>query len=175
MDPTQEKLIEKALDLLNFPAICNRVAEHARFFASKNLAEKLRPSYDANEVQKFHKETAEAIAFLNNYDDINLGLNEDPSSRIRQAVLEGTLKGLELLKMADLINVLSTTRSTLSQASTLAPTLFFMAARIPDLNKVQKRIRKLLGSQGEVLDNATPSLGPLRSNIRKHTAKLQPP
>lgn len=167
MDPTQEKLKEKALDLLNFPAICNRVAEHARFFASKNLANKLLPSYDAHEVQNLHKETAEGIAFLNNCDDINIGLNEDPSSLIRQAVLEGTLKGLELLKVADLINVLSTTRSMLSQAPTLAPTLFSMAARIPDLNKVQKRIRKFVGGQGEVLDSATPVLGPLRSNIIK--------
>ena len=166
MSISQEELRANALDLLDFPAIRQRVAENASFFASRELALQLRPSYDALEVQRLQQETAEGITFLSEHGDVSMRATEDPSQAIARAALEGSLNGLELLAVADLLEVLRHARSALTRTPALTPTLSAMAEGIPDFGEIQRRIRRSIGGRGEVLDSATPSLGPLRSQVR---------
>ena len=162
-----EELQAKALDLLDFPAIRERVAGYTQFFAARELALHLRPSYDSRDVEGLQRETAEGRAFLEEHGDISLHATEDPSPAISRAALEGALTGLELLAVARLMEVLRTASSALSRVQGTLPLLYEMAKQIPDVRELQREITASIGDQGEVLDAATPALGPLRLQVRE--------
>ena len=167
-----EKLQSSSMELLEFTKIRERVAGYATFLPAKDLALAMTPAYSAREVEARQLETDEGRQLLDQGRDPGLHLAEDPSPFIKRASLEGALTGLELLSVANLVDVISRARSAFLRSRDVAPTLSDMAEAIPELQQVTREIRHCIGIRGEVVDGATPSLGPLRRQVRDAYQKV---
>ena len=167
VDRSIEETRAEALVLLDFPVIRERVAGNTTFFAARKLALSLQPVYEERQVEELQRETAEGLAVLDKYGDINLRASEDTLPAVSRAALEGTLTGSELLVVADLVEVMRQARAVMERARADAPSLHDIAEGIPDLREIGRRISASIGLRGEVLDSASPSLGPLRRQVRE--------
>ena len=166
-ESSAEHLRAMSLEFLDFPTIREQVADHTVFPPARALALAMTPVYRAAQVEKLQRETAEGLVFLEEASDINLHTSGDATSEVERAALEGTLSGLELLAVAELLEVQWRARSALLRVRDRVPMLANLAEAIHDLNEVHLRIRGCIGSRGEVLDDATPFLGDLRRQVRE--------
>ena len=160
------ELHASALRLLDFDEVRHRLADHTTFHEARRLALKLVPSFDPHEVERLQRETADARALLEEIGDLSLQSDTDTSEPVTRAALGGMLTGNELLAVADSLEVHRRARSSAARAARAAPIMTELAALIPDLQEVQRQIRSKIGRRGEVVDDATPSLRALRSQVR---------
>lgn len=158
---------EKTLGLLDYHLIREQVARHTGFPLARKMAMELTPSFSAATVKQLQDETTEGIFLLDNGRDLDLYSPEDPSDIVERAALNGMLTGLELQRIASSLDLLQYARAKLSASHESIPTLSTLAHGIPDLRKLHADIKTTIGPRGEVVDTATPILGPLRQDVRK--------
>ena len=161
------ELSARSLEVLDFPAVRDQVAGHAGFSPARRLALAMAPAYVPSDVERLQRETAEGLVLLGEAGDVPLHATEDISSVVERAALEGMLSGPELLPVAESLDVQRRARSAVLKVRARVPLLADMAESIPDLHEVVRRIRACIGNRGEVLDEATPTLGPLRRQVRE--------
>ena len=162
-----QDLRAKTLELLDFPTVRRLVAEHARFPAARELALRMEPTYEQQEVARLQELTSEGVAFLEEAADLDLHDSGEASAAVGRAALGGTLTGLELLLVAALVKVQAQARSAFLRRRNIAPTLADTAEGIPDLGELHRRTHAAIGIHGDVLDDATPALGPIRRQARR--------
>ncbi len=162
----RERLLREALDLLDFPEVRRQLASATTFPRAGEMALSLMPSYHADEVARLHAETAEAAALLQEGSDVALRAVEDVSAPTARAAKGGLLTGHELLAIADMLDVQARARSRVLSFGGSAPMLAAIASGISDLSGLRGRITGGIGPMGEVLDGASPGLGPLRRSVR---------
>ncbi len=136
------------------------------FPAARDLALRMRPSSSVSEVERLKRETAEAVEILANTGSLDFHGPGEAGSWITRASLEGTLSGMELLDVAAVLDTLWRARSAILRSRGSAPLLAAMAEGIEDFRDLRRRIESSIGGRGEVLDSATPLLGPLRQQVR---------
>ena len=154
------------MEALDFGTIQQRVAGYARFHLARRRALDLGPAYTPEEVDALQGETGEGLAFLAAGADANLHAVDDPTPLVERAALEGVLPGADILTVAESLEVLERARSAFRATEQSTPGLSRMAKDIPDLADVRDRIEASIGPRGEVLDEATPSLGQIRRQLR---------
>lgn len=162
----ESELRRKSIELLDFPAIREKVADFTRFLSARQLALDIEPSFDADEVDDLQRETAEGVFLLSEVGDVDLHASKDTSTSVDRASLGGLLTGMELLAVDASLDVQRRARSAFSTVRDSVPTLAGITASIGDLREVQGRIRSSIGSRGEVLDAAAPGLSDLRARVR---------
>lgn len=163
----RDALREQAQETLEFHLIRERVAERALFFPARQLALSLAPSYDAREVAELQRETAEARAVMDEGGEVDMQSGADISDAVTRAALGGMLTGGDLLQVAAAIDVHRRAKNGILSVRQHAPLMADIAAGIPDLRDLSRRIRARIGPRGEVLDDATHTLRALRSQIRR--------
>ena len=160
------ELRASALRLLDFDEIRRRLADQTTFHEARRLALETQPSFDPNEVERLQDETADACALLEEIGDLSLNSDSDTSESVTRASLGGILSGVELLAIADSLEVHRRARSSISRAARVAPIMAEMAGLIPDLRELRRQIRSKINTRGDVADDATPSLRALRNQVR---------
>ena len=158
-----------ALRLLDFHAIRWELADHTTFFPARQLALQLTPSYDISEVDELQDETAEGVTLLQRVGHVSLYSGTDTSQALARVGLQGLLTGMELLSLADSLEVQRRARLTVLRASRSGveiPLLSAVAEMIPELDELPRQIRSCIGPRGEVVDDATPNLRALRVKVR---------
>ena len=166
-DDGRDALRAQAQETLEFHLIRERVAERALFFPARQLALSLAPSYDAREVAELQRETAEARAVMDEGGEVDMQSGADISDAVTRAALGGMLTGGDLLQVAAAIDVHRRAKAGILSVRQHAPLMADIAAGIPDLRDLSRRIRARIGPRGEVLDDATHTLRALRSQIRR--------
>ena len=91
----------RSQELLEFPLIRARVAEHTAFAPSRRLAEGLAPSSDPIVVKRMLDETDEARDLLSRRPDVGIGGARDIGQLVLRARRRGRLSGTELLEILD--------------------------------------------------------------------------
>ena len=162
-----DDLRSRAFGLLDFDAVRLQLANRTTFFPAHQMALRLTPSYDELEVEPLQRETEEGRILLDNTGDINLHAGTDTSPSVTRAALGGALTGMELLEVDDSLGVQRRARTGVLRAETQAPLLAAIASGIPDLHELSRQIRLRIGSHGEVVDDATPTLRVLRGQVRQ--------
>ena len=162
-----DDLLARALEMLDFHAIRQKLAEHTTFPPARQLALELAPSYQVYEVERLQRETAEGRTLLEQAGRVDLHATADASSALTRAALEGVLTGMELLAVADSLEVQLRARSVVLRARDSVPLLAAIVDEIPDLQELLRQIRLRIGSNGEVVDDATPTLRTLRGRVRQ--------
>jgi DNA mismatch repair protein MutS2 len=157
-----------ALDVLEYPAIVERLAGATATLRGDALARALEPSPDAVEVGRRQALTAEAIALLDDAAEPSLAGVEDVRGAAERASREGMLGPRELHGVARSISIGLEARRVLEEAAELAPLLGALAARIdPSLAPLAEEIGRRVEDDGSDLrDNASPQLRRLRAELR---------
>src|SRR5688500_4360275 len=155
-----------ALDVLEFPAIRERLARAAATELGQALASELEPSDDADEVARRQALTAEAIALLDESLEPPLEGIHDVREQAAHAALGGALSPLALRHVADTAAGSRRARAALEEQE--APLLRELAAAIePALGALAKAIDRAVEEDGsELRDNASPKLRKLRGELR---------
>ncbi len=162
-----ESLREHAQTLLEFDVIRERVADRVTYFPARQLALSLQPSYDEYEVALLQQETAEGRAVLDEAGEVDMFCPDDIEESVVRASIGGILTGMELLSVAQTLDVQARARSGVLAVRQHAPMLADIAESIPNLSELTRQIRARIGERGEVRDDATHTLRALRSQIRQ--------
>jgi len=155
-----------ALEVLEFPAIRERVARATATDFGATLASELEPSPDPDEVAHRHALTAEAIGLLDESLEPPLEGIRDVREQAAHAALGGALSPQALRHVSDTASGALRARAALDDVS--APLLGTLAAAVdPALGAVAKAIDRAVEEDGSDLrDNASPKLRKLRGELR---------
>ncbi|MBM3958384.1 MAG: endonuclease MutS2 [SAR202 cluster bacterium] len=151
--------------LLEFPKVRDLLVARTHFFVATELAHQLRPSVDQDLVDRLQRETAEARLFLDARGDIGLIALPDPRPALSRASLGGSLSGAELVAISVALDATWQARAALKPFEERIPHLHELASRIGDFRQLKRAIDHALSEKGDVLDRASPELGPLRRKV----------
>ena len=157
----------RAQTLLEFNVIRERVADRVTYFPARQMALSLQPSYDEYEVALLQQETAEGRAVLDESGEVDMFSPDDIGESVVRASIGGVLSGMELLAIAQTLDVHARARSGILAVRQHVPMLADIAESIPDIRELTRQIRSRIGDRGEVRDDATHTLRALRSQIRQ--------
>ena len=166
-DAGRNILHAKTQALLEFHTIRERVANRASYFPAHQLALSLQPSYDAYEVELLQQETAEGRAVLDRSGEVDMYSPDDIGESVVRASIGGILTGMELLAIAQTLDVHARAKNGILAVRQHAPILADIAQSIPNLRELTRQIRSRIGDRGEVRDDATHTLRALRTQIRQ--------
>jgi DNA mismatch repair protein MutS2 len=157
---------ERSIELLELPAVGERLAGCTAFSGGRSLALGMRPSPDPAEVIRLQAETTEALALA------QAGVSPPGGAHdVRPAVVEAARGGT--LDVATLEDVLSTVLVALEQRAALlahagdTPLLAGRAGTIDALalHEIAVALERALDRRGGLLDTASPELGRLRREV----------
>ena len=163
----------RALELLELPAILERLASAAASEPGQEEALALKPSPDKSEVAARQELTTEAVALLDHAAEPELGSIRDIRPSVALAERGSALEPAALRAIAAAVSSASAARAAL-EAFENVPRLTAVAQRIdPGLRHLAESIDRAVEDDGSDLrDGATPALRRLRRQLREGRARL---
>lgn len=163
-------MIERTLRVLEYPKIIAKVEELAGSSLGKEIIAALKPEVRLSVIQENQMITAEAVNILTQGENPPLGGLSDIRSSLKKVMLGGGLGALELLEVAATLRASRLTReflgNNISNPSSpgAAPSILSdWGSRLGSFLSIERELERCLGPEGEVLDQASPKLGSLRS------------
>ncbi len=153
-------------NILELPAILNRLADYASFAGGRERAHTLTPSADPVEVRRRLQETAEARALLAVEGGVTLHGAHDLRPQIENAVRGRRLLAQDLLRVYDTLVVARRLRRSLIRREERFPILASIAHRIDPCPALADEIERCLDERGQVLDRASAELMSIRAEVR---------
>ncbi len=155
----------RAVRLLEFDQIRQRLASYARTVLGEDAALALSPKQDLLAIATDLQETTEAKQFTENGGALEFGPRIDFRDPVHRVILGGLLRGEELRSIQELLQAARFDRSRLADRDDF-PLLAGFAENIPDLTSIESAIASAISPAGEVLDDASPALRQLRQESR---------
>lgn len=162
----------KYLRVLEFDKILDRLASHAAFSASEQLARALFPSTDPDEIARWQSEATEARALLDQHSETTIGGARDVRPLTHNARLGAMLSPLDLLEIRQTLLAARTLRRTLVRLDTLYPRLAALAAQIQDIPIIVDSIARTVNDRGEIVDGASDELARIRRVLNVTRSRL---
>jgi DNA mismatch repair protein MutS2 len=150
---------------LEFDKIRARLASHASFGASEELALDLVPSTDSAEIKTWQQETTEARALLDQQPSLGIGGARDVRPFTQAARVGAILNPPDFLDIQATLVSARALRRSLGRLTELYPRLAFIAGGLDDLSDLSQAITRVLNDRGEVVDNASPGLERIRREL----------
>ncbi len=163
---------DKSRHTLELPKILARLAEHAAFSASKELALALTPTSDGAEVARRQRETTEARSLLDNKPGLSIGGARDTRDYVRRALIDAVLEPKELLDILATLYSGRALRTTITRMADRYPTLNAIAVRLRDCPALEREITRCITERGDVSDDASPALRRIRHELRQAHDRL---
>ena len=162
----EEDLRERALELLEFPQVMERLASYTQTPLGGELALSLRPAHTHQDVQLRQQETSEAVLLLERGREVEFSAARDVRRAVDSAALGATLSGLDLRDVAGTARALGSARSVVGSQTDLG-ILSHLAREIADFRDLERQLSRAIGREGEVLDGASRQLAELRVRARE--------
>ena len=159
-------LRERALELLEFPQVIERLAAHTQSQMARELALSLKPAYTHLDVQRRQHETSEAVRLLERSMDVEFSAARDVRLSVESASLGAMLSGPDLREVWSATRALGSARSVVGSQIDLG-ILSHLARQIPDFRDLERQLSGAIGRDGEVLDGASPQLAAMRARARE--------
>ncbi len=150
---------------LEFDKILNRLAAHAAFSASEELARALSPRTDAAEISARQGETTEARQLLDQHSEMGVGGARDLRPLTRNARIGAVLTPLDLLEVRQTLTAARALRRSITRLQALYPRLAARAASLEELPAVVDAIARAINDRAEVADSASDELARLRAEL----------
>ncbi len=163
---------EKALDLLEFSKIRERVAGLTSFSGGRDLALTLMPSLDRSWIEARQREVAEGRDLLALRPNFALGGVHDVRLVAEQAAIGGLLQAHQLQDIRDTLQGARMVKGVFERLQDRVPALARRAGRLPDCGAIEAEVNRCIGPRGDVLDAATPLLAALRAQVRSAHDRL---
>jgi DNA mismatch repair protein MutS2 len=160
-------LVNRDLELLEFPKIREILADFTSFSTSRELALNLVPLPDEDEVRLWLKESAEARRLLSLNPDTHIGEVTDIREMVKMAALGKILPPQSLLEIQKTLSAARRLKSHLMDLLQELPLLSSLAKDIVALEQLAEDIDGCLSPTGELLDNASPKLASVRHRMRE--------
>ena len=161
----------RSITLLEFPAVRARLAENTSFDPSRRMAETLVPSADAVIVARGLDETDQTRALLQERPGIGIGAAHDIEPWVGRALRGGRLDPQHFLEIAETLDAASRLATALGEER--RPLLRDLGRRLHPLPALRSTLTRSFDPVGEILDTASPRLGPLRGAVRMTYDRLR--
>ena len=168
----EEDLRERALELLEFPQVMERLAGHTQTPLGSELALNLRSAHTYEDVQLRQQETSEAVQLLERGREVEFSTARDVRRAVESAALGATLPGPDLRDVAGTARALGSARSVVGSQSDLG-ILSHLARQVADFRDIERQLSRSIGREGEVLDGASRQLAELRVRARETFGTLE--
>ncbi len=160
---------EHVLGLLEFPKVCELLAERAASARGRREALLLRPSCGRGEIESAIdrvRQMREALLAGHDPGPIAIGDLDGLLSRLR--ITGDVLQPLEILGLKSLLSVSTQARLTLDRPEVAArfPDLQELGARFGDFREIVRRCEAVFDPGGDFLDTASPELARIRQRLR---------
>ena len=168
-----DMISEKTIVTLELHKILQDLSRYATFGAGKEFAIELYPSTEAEEVQLWQRETAEAIALLEEKTHINLQGARDvrePVIRAQRAVI---IEPSILLDIRYTLRRGAVIKRTLGRMKAVFPLLAELADDIEECSQLQQSIEKTVDDNAEIKDTASARLAIIRRELKIAFERLQ--
>jgi DNA mismatch repair protein MutS2 len=166
-------LDDRTLEVLEFPAVIDRLARLTAFSGGREAALALRPVVDRDEVVRRQRVTAEAVHLGQLGIEVLLGGARDIRSLAERAERGQVLTAAELLDVADASRAAVTVQRALVRLQPEAPLLANIAGGIGDIAPVSALINGAIDDSGTVRNDASPELRQIRHEVGKAHDQLQ--
>lgn len=160
------------LTTLEFPKILERLANHAMFSASKELALALQPTPYFAEAQERQTETTEAVKLLSVKDNISVGAARDVRPYVERAYRGMVLLTEELVQVQQTLISARALQRTFSRLADEYPRLADIAQRMESCPGIISHISNAIDERGEVRNSASPKLNHIRRELESVHGRL---
>jgi len=161
---------EKVLKVLEYDKIIEKLTDRASSMPGKELAEKLVPSVDFEEVKRSLKETTDAVTCILRKGSPPLGGIHDIRPYIRRAEAGGMLNPGELLKVADVLRASRNLKNYVSQDKMEldeSNEVYILCSSLGTNRTLEDRLNQAIENEEELSDYASPALAAIRRDIRR--------
>jgi len=163
-----------AEELLEFGKLREIVARYSTCAPGRRAIERLGPRTDASALDAEFELIREAIAYLRSGSELGFGALADPAGWLaRLTVPASSLTAAEILDAASLMDVVSSLKQTLRGESAKYPHLAERAGALADYRSLATAIRRAILPNGELNDDASPTLKRIRAGMAQAREKIQ--
>ncbi|NLM38101.1 MAG: endonuclease MutS2 [Firmicutes bacterium] len=166
---------ERTYRVLEFEKILTRLSTYASSPLGKELALKLRPSCQPDEIRTWQAETTEACRLFQSGEKVPLGGIHDLQAALKKAGLGGVLSPEELTAVGDTCRAARLLKAFFrGEKAEQAPTLAVLAAGLTAFPDLEREIEQAIEpEEGRVKDQASPLLSRLRAQIRTFQNRIR--
>ena len=164
---------EKTLATLELHKILQALSAYTTFGAGEEFAIELYPSTELEEVQLWQRETAEAVALLEERSNITLRGARDVREPVVKSLRGVIIEPSGLLDIRYTLRRGTTLKRTLGRMSAAFPLLAELANEIEDCQELQSSIEKAVDDNAEIKDSASARLAIIRRDLKVAFERLQ--
>ncbi|HUS93745.1 MAG TPA: Smr/MutS family protein [Patescibacteria group bacterium] len=164
---------KKSQRTLEFDKIRERLAQYTSFSAGEDLARKITPSPDLQEVLRWQIETQEARDLFGTNANVTIGGARDVRRLAANAERGFFLQAEDLLNVRSTILAARELRRKLLKVKESTPLLAEIAQLIEECPGLVSAIGNTFDERGVVLDSASPKLGNIRRELRIVHGRIQ--
>jgi len=158
---------EKALRVLEYPKIIEKLTQMAGSQPGKNLCKNLLPSCDLDEINRMQRETADALTRIYQKGSVSFSGVQDLRGSLKRLEIGSTLNILELLSVCKLLETCNRVKSYSRRDTeeTEEDSLDEMFRELQPLTPLSSEIRRCILSEDEIADDASPTLRQIRRSM----------
>ena len=157
---------EKAIVTLELHKILGDLAKHTTFGAGEEFAHELYPSTELEEVQVWQRETAEAVALLEERSNVTIRGARDVREPVIKAQRGVIIEPSTLLDIRYTLRRGTTLKRTLGRMTASYPLLAELANEIEECAALQNAIEKAVDDNAEIKDTASARLAIIRRDLK---------
>lgn len=151
---------------LEYDKIIAKLVNECSSSLGKEMAEKLEPIFDIEQIQVWQNETSEGVLIRRFEPQIPLGGIVDIRNQIRKAQIGGILEPEEFLKVMDTLTAARKLKSFLTNKKQYScPRMEWWAGQLNVLTALENEIDAKISQEGAVKDNASSALLSIRKKI----------
>ena len=164
---------EKTLATLELHKILQALSAYTTFGAGEEYALELYPSTELEEVRLWQRETAEAVALLEERSNITLRGARDVRDPVVKALRGVIVEPSTLLDIRYTLRRGTSLKRTLGRMRAAFPLLAELANEIEDCLELQRSIEKAVDDNAEIKDTASARLAIIRRDLKVAFERLQ--
>ena len=166
---------EKALRVLEYPKIIEKLTHFAGSAPGKNLCSNLEPSCDLAEIRRMQKETSDALRRIYQKGSVSFSGVTDMRGSLKRMEIGSTMNITELLNVCKLLEACSRVKAYARRENDEVPddSLDEMFREIQPLTPLASEIRRCILSEDEIADDASSTLRQIRRSMVQTNDKIR--
>lgn len=160
-----------AEEKLELASVLAQVAEFCRTGLGSEKVLSISPTFDASLIALRIEQTREAFELLRASEIPEYGMARDVRRSVSDAEKGAVVPAEELFRIGETLEAMGNVSRFFAKLDS-APNLKKLAAGLPYLPDLQKKIQRSISPEGEVLDDASPALKKIRSERNAQQRKL---
>lgn len=164
-----------AIELLEFDRVLQMLADRCHYSVSSERAMTLGPVSDPEQVRYLLTVTREAVELLTDHVDFSVGGVRDIRDALEVAARGSLLTAHDLREVLDTLQSSRNCRRSFGQINQREQPFTMLAdfvEQIEEFPDLETSLGRTVGSQGEILDSASPELSRIRSQIKTSHRRL---